>query len=400
MKIEDVLAQCIEDIKAGRSSVADCLVKYPSMRKQLEPLLRIALEIREPPDVKPSAAFKVRARVQLMEQIHAKRAVTKWPWFRYTGQVKPIPYKRKFNMVAIIIAIVLAISAAGGGTAYASQGSLPGDVLYPVKVRLILADDAADAELWLEFANIRVGEMSALAEKGRPENIDIAVNGYGEAMAMATQKMEAASGKGLAIADIADLVASATLIHVGALESLIEDEIVPAEAYSGIDTAIGASQNGYGDAILALAGENPVRAMEINLAAMEGRLNRAKAKAEENDIEAMEAALSEFQVLNEFGETISQIAQGLGEGTTTVEQLVAEAASIHLAVLGEVLLIVPDEEAQARAMDESVTGYERAVEALEETGALDDISEEPPLPEGIPDEAKEKLLKPKVPAGG
>jgi len=245
--------------------------------------------------------------------------------------------------------------------------------------------------------------MSALAEKGRPENIDIAVNGYGEAMAMATQKMEAASGKGLAIADIADLVASATLIHVGALESLIEDEIVPAEAYSGIDTAIGASQNGYGDAILALAGENPVRAMEINLAAMEGRLNRAKAKAEENDIEAMEAALSEFQVLNEFGETISQIAQGLGEGTTTVEQLVAEAASIHLAVLGEVLLIVPDEEAQAaivRAMDESVTGYERAVEALEETGALDDISEEPPLPEGIPDEAKEKLLKPKVPAGG
>jgi len=134
MKIEDVLAQCIEDIKAGRSSVADCLVKYPSMRKQLEPLLRIALEIREPPDVKPSAAFKVRARVQLMEQIHAKRAVTKWPWFRYTGQVKPIPYKRKFNMVAIIIAIVLAISAAGGGTAYASQGSLPGDVLYPVKL--------------------------------------------------------------------------------------------------------------------------------------------------------------------------------------------------------------------------------------------------------------------------
>lgn len=124
-KLEDILAQCIEDVKAGRSSVEDCLTKYPSMRKQLEPLLRLALEIREPPDVKPSPAFKVRARVQLMEQIHAKRAVTKWPWFRYTGQVKPILYKRRFNMVGIIVAIVLAISAAGGGTVYASQDSLP-----------------------------------------------------------------------------------------------------------------------------------------------------------------------------------------------------------------------------------------------------------------------------------
>ena len=115
-KIEDILAQCIEDIRAGRSSSDDCLTKYPSVSKELEPLLRIALEIREPPDVKPSTAFKVRARVQLMEQIHAMRGVTKWPWFRYTGQRKPILYKRRFNMIAIIVAIVLAVSALGGGT--------------------------------------------------------------------------------------------------------------------------------------------------------------------------------------------------------------------------------------------------------------------------------------------
>jgi len=57
-KIEDILAQCIEDIKAGKSSVADCLDKYPALRKQLEPLLKIALEIREPPDVKPSATLR------------------------------------------------------------------------------------------------------------------------------------------------------------------------------------------------------------------------------------------------------------------------------------------------------------------------------------------------------
>ena len=413
MKIEDILAQCIEDVKAGRSSVADCLSKYPSISKQLEPLLRIALEIREPPEVKPSAAFKVRARVQLMEQIHAKRAVTKWPWFRYTGQVKPIPYKRRFNMVAIIIAVVLAVSALGGGTAYASQGSLPGDVLYPVKlgteqVRLILADDATDAELWLEFANSRVGEMSALAERGRPENIDIAVNGYGEAMAMATQKMEEASGKGLGITDVSEVVALATSKHLEVLEGLLVT--VPDEAVPGIQTAIDASQTGYGNAVLALAGEKPVRAMEINLAAIEGRLNRAKAEADGNNSAGVGDAIDDIGELFKLGEEISAIAQGLGEEPTAlqIQTLVARATRHHLDVLTAVwakldtLANVSGEVRAAieQAMVVSVEGYDRAVEALEETGALDDIPEEPPLPEGIPDEVKEKLLKPKVPAGG
>jgi len=377
-KIEGILAQCIEDIEAGRSSVEDCLDKYPSMRKRLEPLLRIALEIQELPDVKPSPAFKVMARVQLMEQIHAMRGVTKWPWFRYTYQVKPIQYKRRFNMVAIIIAIVLAISAAGGGTAYASQGSLPGDVLYPVKlgteqVRLILADDATDAELWLEFANSRVGEMSALAERGRPENIDIAVNGYDGAMAMAIGKMGEASGKGLATANISEVVALATQKHLAVLEGLLDT--IPDEAVPGIETAIAASQTGYENAVLALAGENPVRAMEINLAAMEGRLNRANDEADENDIAGVENALLEVEGLYEFGEEISLIAQGLSDNTTTVEQLVAEATSIHLEVLAAVLAKL---EGLENVPDQAKAAIEKAIEA---TGAIDDVPpvETPPV---------------------
>jgi len=61
-KFEDILVQCIEDIKAGRSSIEECLDRYPSFRERLEPLLRIAVGIREMPDVRPSTAFRVRAR--------------------------------------------------------------------------------------------------------------------------------------------------------------------------------------------------------------------------------------------------------------------------------------------------------------------------------------------------
>ena len=71
-KREDMLVQYVEDIKGGSSSIEDCLNRYPSVREQLEPLLRIALAIREPPDVRPAPFFKVKARVWLMDPIHCR----------------------------------------------------------------------------------------------------------------------------------------------------------------------------------------------------------------------------------------------------------------------------------------------------------------------------------------
>jgi hypothetical protein len=45
-KSEDIFVKHIEEIEAGESSIEDCLNQYPSIREQLEPLLRINLEIR------------------------------------------------------------------------------------------------------------------------------------------------------------------------------------------------------------------------------------------------------------------------------------------------------------------------------------------------------------------
>ena len=193
-------------------------------------------------------------------------------------------------MAAIIIAILLAVSALGGGTVYASQDSLPGDALYPVKLgteqaRLVLTpSDAAKVGLQLTFANSRLEEMSALVEKGKPEKVNIAVNGYEGAIAMVIQKIET-NGEGLDLPDVSELVALATSIHLDVLGDI--RDIVPEEAKGAITQAKGASINGLGNALRLLAGENPERAMEINLAAIEGRLNRARANAEDNDIEGL-----------------------------------------------------------------------------------------------------------------
>jgi hypothetical protein len=144
-KFEDILVQCIEDIKAGRSSIEDCLNRYPSVREQLEPLLRIALEIREPPDVKPSPSFKVKARVWLMDQIHGRQAVTKWPWSRYDSQVKPIPYIRRFSMARVIVAAVT-ICVVVLGVLGVIYGIPTGQPLETGTLKLYLSDAPLDAE--------------------------------------------------------------------------------------------------------------------------------------------------------------------------------------------------------------------------------------------------------------
>lgn len=46
-RFENIFVKHIEDIEAGRSSIEDCLDRYPSVREQLEPLLRTNLEIRK-----------------------------------------------------------------------------------------------------------------------------------------------------------------------------------------------------------------------------------------------------------------------------------------------------------------------------------------------------------------
>jgi len=46
-KSKNIFVKHIEDIETGKSSIKDCLDRYPSMREQLEPLLRTNLEIRK-----------------------------------------------------------------------------------------------------------------------------------------------------------------------------------------------------------------------------------------------------------------------------------------------------------------------------------------------------------------
>ena len=146
-------------------------------------------------------------------------------------------------MVRIIIVIVLALSALGGGTVYAAQDSLPGDALYPVKLgaegitMMLRGDDVERAERALNFASKRVREMVALTEKGRPEDLGLAVEKYCYALNMSLARMEeAVDNRGSVAGDIAALVAEATAQHLSVLDELYD--MVPDEAKPAIARAM------------------------------------------------------------------------------------------------------------------------------------------------------------------
>jgi hypothetical protein len=127
----------------------------------------------------------------------------------------------------------------------------------------------------------------------------------------------------------------------------------------------------------------------MNLAAMEGRLNRVRARV--GDVRAVEIALQQFEAMSEFGEEISQIAQGIGLNVTEVEELIAEATSKHLEVLAEVYDRVPEQAQPAieRAMANLMIRNQRRVQALEQRGAK--VPPSPAIPERIQERVEERI---------
>jgi uncharacterized membrane protein len=260
------------------------------------------------------------------------------------------------------------------------------------------------AEINLATIEERLNRVRAKAEQNDVEEVENALGQYEELTRFGEEISQIAQGVGKGTATVEELLAKASSRHLRTLDEI--HDRVPAKAEPAIEQARAATVNGLGNALTALAKEDPVRAMELNLAAMEERLNRVRAKAGENDIEETEDALQQFKEMAKFGEEISQIAQGLGKDVAKVEELVAKATSIHLEVLAKVYEKVPGpaKEAIQRAIDESVKGYQGAIEALKKIGAPGNIPQKPPIPEeipplpkGIPNEVKEKIQKPEVP---
>ncbi len=301
-----------------------------------------------------------------------------------------------------LLSCIMVISLLFSGTAYAQEEELPNPGITPdspfyfldnwgKNIGLFFAfGPEAKARKALEYAEERLAEAQAMAVRNRLREVTQASDDYDKFMTMVAERLEEARQRGLTD-NVSEVVALAAKKHLSALDR-VKDQ-VPKETKEAIIRAKEASINRQQIVLRALARERLERAIEINLDTIENRLDRVRAKASDNNTEEVEEALADTDTLFRFGEEISEIARGLGQDTTTVEELVAKATSVHLEVLAEVYEKVPEQAQTAieNTIANSLRNRERVVEALRNKGALGEISEEVPELERIQSEVLERV---------
>ena len=342
-KIEVILTDCIEEIKSGRATLAQCLQRYPSRRQDLEPLLKMALNIQEPPPFQLDPAYKQSARSQLLRQIRTAppaRARSFSDVFSF-GLPQSLVWVR---VVAAVVIGIIVISLLGGSTAYAAQSSLPGELLYPVKmgteeVRLWVAGDTAvKAELNLEFARIRLVEMNKLAAR-HSNKTELALKGY-------TDNLQAAEINTRSITDTAALVAALARLSQK-LEQQISfcDNLLDAnsEANDSIQAAGALAVDQQINTLTRLANQDNLQAAQLNFNMMQNRSQQAQANANEHQYQTMQKVMLQYQQFNALGQQILQNAQTTQTRAGEIDDLTAQVLPGCLEILNSIFKQVPQE---------------------------------------------------------
>lgn len=327
--IERILTECIGEVRSGRATVEQCLEKNSAVRAELEPLLKLALNIAQPVQPVLDASTKQAVRTRLMQQIKDEQVSESW----FSRVFKP----RNSSGVAwarialSVVAFVVVLSMVGGGTAYAAQDSLPGETLYPVKiaaedVRVTFAGDVLDkAELNMQFAGVRLEEMKILVTSS-DSNAELAVEGYQENLDAALSYL---SGE-----DDPVLLVPALERYMAELKNqvILCDEIVDIMPQLNLQTQHAAqiAVNSQSSVLQQLAEEDSLSAAELNLEMMQNRLDRAQSLADQNRYETMLEALEQYRQYNQVEEQImlsagdSEIAEQIRQMTSDALRLISE----------------------------------------------------------------------------
>ncbi len=163
---DHLLDQCLMDVLSGRATVDGCLARHPAQAAQLEPVLRAAARLHAVP---PLAGLTPARRQALENRVMARLSPRKnYRPAQQPGTTGLSFWQRRLTWAAASVMAVVALTATTVG---ASAGSLPGDLLYPVKqateqVTLALTPSDARPAVHAELAQRRLQEFAALMDRG------------------------------------------------------------------------------------------------------------------------------------------------------------------------------------------------------------------------------------------
>jgi len=342
-KFETILTESIREITTGQSSLQDCLERHPSQRAALEPLLKLAGDIRPPQPITLDRQDKTLIRARLMQQIGAEKQSSRPTWSDALGF--GLPARLSWVRIPMMILIgLLLISTVTGGTVYASQSSLPGDWLYGVKTgaeeaRLRLTrDESTRIDLEYRFARQRLDEIERLNSRDA-KLVGQAVEGYRRNLEKARIETTAIS-EPAALQMVLEKSAALLAGQIDYCDRLLDaapqnGELVAEAALLAVDQQI---------EVLRRHSENEiVPAARANREAMQQRLQRAIQKADGQQYSLMNRALMQYRHYTDLDASLLEVVQTTGQGASELAELNAQTLPECLADLEALSLQAPPE---------------------------------------------------------
>jgi len=228
-----VLDECITRIIRGEA-LEDCVARYPDYGSELGTHLRVAVRYRQAFAFTPRGEAKARTRRALQQSLGASRASGRG---LLRALFTPTPVRWAASLAAVLTAALVTVS----GTAYASQDTIPGDALYPVKtaveaIQLALAPtEEAKATLAVQFVANRTREVQIAAAQGRPEAIVSASETLNQQLNRAEDALSMAAASGQDVAGLASFFTEKLENVKGTIEAVQAQ--APPQAVPGLTKA-------------------------------------------------------------------------------------------------------------------------------------------------------------------
>jgi hypothetical protein len=192
-RLVELLDACVQDVRTGQRTVAECIAEHPEHEAELRALLPSVLAMARPP-LAIDPRRKLVARQRFVEALYRESRASWWEQvFTALG-----PQYRMLRVGLTTACLLLVMATALGSAAVAAQDAKPGDLLYPV--RTVIEDvqvaaagpPEARARVRLAIASQHLAEVERAIETQDDENARRAAAAYEEAVARAKAEMERA----------------------------------------------------------------------------------------------------------------------------------------------------------------------------------------------------------------
>jgi hypothetical protein len=376
-ELANILDECLDRLIFKGDTIEECLRHYPRYVKELEPLLEAVMVTSRLSSIVPSLEFRDKARTQLFSALREKESKKSRSFLNFVWQPRWVA----------VTAVVLALFLTVGGTTAAASGSMPDDLLYPVKraterVQLTFTfTTLGKAEFHARMADRRVEEIVYLANESKPEKIEML------ATSLDTNLTEiAVLSSGQEESGIMAVKQESEMITAGSAEVMGEERTVKEEQIYEEEQVV--EEPALTSESIKLEDES------LREAPTPAAISSAKEVAPESALSPKKVtAYEKAEIDVETGESGALKAAPAPEATTTAEKSVSPSlqatnvkkvqvgvdqraelsvtvvsqANVNIPRLRALLDVVPESVKPAiqRAIDISEQGYQKAIESLD-----------------------------------